>query len=152
MKKLFLLRFPLSGFPLAKTLRLNKPWKSSSKICHSESMLSCTSHHSRIQIYVHKWKMFSKICRSESTLSCRSRHSRIKIYAHKWKSFLKICRSESTLSCRFRHSRIPTQHEWCEELGRNPNWRVVMANYVCLYIFLLYSRLSLVGSVLNYYT
>ena len=53
-----------------------------------------------------------------------------------WKSFSKICRSESTLNSRSCHSRIKLTHTaWVyEKLGRNPDWRVVMANYVCMYV------------------
>ena len=52
------------------------------------------------------------------------------------KSFSKICRSETTLNCRSRHSRIKLTHTTCvvEKVGRNPDWRIVMANYVCTYL------------------
>ena len=41
-----------------------------------------------------------------------------------WKSCSKIYRSESMLNCR---------REWHEKLCCNPDWRVVMAKYVCIY-------------------
>ena len=28
--------------------------------------------------------------------------------------------------------KMTSSHEWCEKLNRNPDWRVVMAHYVCM--------------------
>ena len=53
------------------------------------------------------------------------------------KSFSKICRSKLTLNSRACYSRIKiksTQHEWCEKLGRNLDWSVLMGNNVCMYM------------------
>ena len=63
----------------------------------------------------------------------------------------KISRSGSTLNCRSRHSCIKLTLMWCEKLGRNPNWRVVIM-YVRMYVLCVYacqSHHSAVGSVLD---
>ena len=52
-------------------------------------------------------------------------------------SFSKICRSDSSLNCRSRHSRIKLKHtkvKWPGKQGRDPDGRVILANYyVCVY-------------------
>ena len=53
------------------------------------------------------------------------------------KNFSKICRSESSLNCRSRYLYIKlkhTQHQRFEKLGRNPDSRVVLINWVCMYV------------------
>ena len=53
-----------------------------------------------------------------------------------WISFSKICHSESTLNWSFHHSRIKLMHAtWV--VVRTTDWRVVMANNVCMYVILL---------------
>ena len=67
------------------------------------------------------------------------------------KSLAKISHSEWTLTCRSRHSCIKLTLMWCEKLGRNPNWRVVIM-YVRMYVSCVYacqSHHSPVGSVLD---
>ena len=34
-------------------------------------------------------------------------------------------------------SAVRSRYKWCEKLGHNPDWRVVMANYVCMYRYVL---------------
>ena len=50
------------------------------------------------------------------------------------KSFSKICHSESTLNCRSQQSCIKINARNIRKLGRNHDCRVVMTNYVCMYV------------------
>ena len=59
---------------------------------------------------------------------CRSRHS-INAYRELWCGFIHVC-TAYYLCIKL----IRTQHKWCEMLGCNPDWRVVMNNYVCMYV------------------
>ena len=42
-----------------------------------------------------------------------------------------------------------TQYKWCKKLRRNPDWRVVMTNYVCIYVLLLNLTNLLLFSILH---
>ena len=46
----------------------------------------------------------------------------------------KLCRSESTLNCWSHHSRTKLTHTTWVVWEANLDWRVVMANYVCMYV------------------
>ena len=45
-----------------------------------------------------------------------------------WKKFSKICRSESALNCRSHHNIC------CEKPDRKPDWKIVTANYLSIYL------------------
>ena len=50
-----------------------------------------------------------------------------------------ICRTSKRNPLLSSRSINTTQHKWCENLRRNPDWRVIMANFVCMYVMELYS-------------
>ena len=66
------------------------------------------------------------------------------------KTFSKICRSGLTFNSKHRHLRIKLTHttEWRDKLGRNPDCRVVMTNYV---MYVRYRVIHFVISKVNVY-
>ena len=65
-----------------------------------------------------------------------------------WKVSQKICHSAvSKLNCR-----SSTQHDWCEKLDRNPDWRLVITNCICMHVCMLkflFHYLFKCGAIIN---
>ena len=106
-------------------------WKDSNKIWfvflilyHTEQLSCCLLYHN-IAFYQLTSLNFKNILVRITFLS---------IFHKGIQNFQKIYRSQSTLNCRSRHLCLKlthTQHKWCKKLGNNPDWWVVMTNYVC---------------------